>query len=150
VARLEVTRDLPVALREGFDYITNIENWPEYWPKLIEIPEREFVRWREPGDCAAVVMDVRRRPTELRMTLEELVPFDRVVYRSSQEGLPDFHHERLFRDSGGRLRYTVVIAYEPRSGLKGLFDRLVLPRFVRASLVETMANLERVLAGPEL
>jgi hypothetical protein len=147
VARLEVTRDLPIALSEGFDYITNVENWPEYWPKLVEIPERESVRWREPGDGAAVVIDVRGRPTELRMTLEEFVPYDRVVYRSSQEGLPEFQHERLFRDNGGRLRYTLVIAYEPRPGLKGVFDRLVLPRYVRASLVETMDNLERVLAG---
>jgi hypothetical protein len=147
VARLEVTRDLPIALSEGFDYITNVENWPEYWPKLVEIPERESVRWREPGDRAAVVIDVRGRPTELRMTLEEFVPYDRVVYRSSQEGLPEFQHERLFRDNGGRLRYTLVIAYEPRPGLKGVFDRLVLPRYVRASLVETMDNLERVLAG---
>jgi hypothetical protein len=147
VARLEVTRDLPIALSEGFDYITNVENWPEYWPKLVEIPERASVRWREPGDGAAVVIDVRGRPTELRMTLEEFVPYDRVVYRSSQEGLPEFHHERLFRDNGGRLRYTLVIAYEPRPGLKGVFDRLVLPRYVRASLVETMDNLERVLAG---
>jgi len=145
VARLEVTRDLPVALNEGFDYITNVENWPEYWPKLIEIPERASVRWREPGDRAAVVIDVRGRPTELRMTLEEFVPYDRVVYRSIQEGLPEFHHERLFRDSGGRLRYTLVIAYAPRPGLKGVFDRLVLPRYVRASLVETMDNLERLL-----
>jgi Polyketide cyclase / dehydrase and lipid transport len=147
VARLEVTRDLPVALREGFDYITNVENWSEYWPKLLEIPERESVRWREPGDRAAVVIDVRGRPTELQMTLEQFVPYDRVVYRSSQEGLPEFHHERLFRDDGGRLRYTLVIAYEPRPGLKGVFDRLVLPRYVRASLVETMDNLERVLAS---
>jgi hypothetical protein len=146
LAQLKVTRDLPVALREGFDYITNVENWPEYWPKLVEIPERESVRWREPRDRAAVVIDVRGRPTELRMTLEEFVPYDRVVYRSSQEGLPEFHHERVFRDNGGRLRYTIVIAYAPRPGLKNLFDRLVLPRYVRASLVETMDNLERVLA----
>jgi hypothetical protein len=107
------------------------------------------VRWREVGDRAAVVIETRGRPTELRMTLEEFVPYDRVVYRSSQEGLPDLHHERLFRDEGGRLRYTLVIAYEPRSGLRGLFDRLIFPRYVRASLAETMDNLERVFAKPD-
>lgn len=147
MARLEVTRDLPATLEDGFDYITNVDNWPEYWPKLVEIPRRESVRWLEPGDRAVVVIETRGRPTELHMTLEEFVPRDRVVYRSSQEGLPDFHHERIFRDGGGRLRYTLVIAYEPRPRLKGLFDRLLLPRYVRASLVETMDNLERVLDG---
>jgi hypothetical protein len=145
--RLEVTRDLPVAPRDGFDYITNVDNWPEYWPKLLEIPNRDSVRWREPGDQAVVVIDNRGRPTALRMTLEEFVPQGRVVYRSTQEGLPDFHHERHFGDVDARLRYTLVIAYDPRPGLKGLFDRLVLPRYVRASLVETMDNLERVFAA---
>jgi hypothetical protein len=76
------------------------------------------------------------------MTLETFVPYERVQYRSTQDGLPDFHHERLFGDAGGRLRYTLVVAYEPR----GVFDRFVLPRYVRRSLVETMDNLERVFA----
>ncbi len=80
------------------------------------------------------------------MTLDEFVPYDRVAYSSTQPGLPDFRHERLFRTDGGRLRYTLAIAYEPRSGLKGVFDRIILPRYVRASLVETMDNLDRVLA----
>jgi hypothetical protein len=145
--RIELTRNLPVALREGFDYITDVRNWPEYWPHFVEIPERDAVRWREAGDRAAVVVETRGRPTELRMTLEEFAPFDRVVYRSSQEGLPDFHHERLFREEGGRLRYTLVIAYEPRPGLRGLFDRLILPRYVRASFAETMDNLERAFSN---
>jgi uncharacterized protein YndB with AHSA1/START domain len=144
--RIELTRDLPVAPREGFDYITDVRNWPEYWPHFIEIPEGESMRWSGAGDRAAVVIEVRGRPTELRMTLEEFVPYDRVVYSSSQEGLPDFHHERLFREDGGRLRYTLGIAYRPRPGLRGLFDRLILPRYVRASLAETMDNLERVFA----
>jgi hypothetical protein len=147
MARLELTRDLPVALREGFDYITNVENWPEYWPKLVDIPNQESVRWREPGDRAAVVVEVRGRPTELRMALDEFVPYDRVNYRSSQDGLPDFRHERHFREAGGRLRYTLVIGYAPRAGFKGIFDRVVLPRYVRASLVETMDNLERIFAA---
>jgi hypothetical protein len=135
-------RDLPVGAREGFDYITNITNWPAYWPRFVEILDRDLVRWREPGDQVSVVVAARRRPTQLNMTLETFVPYERVQYRSAQDGLPDLHHERLFDDSNGRLRYTIAVAYEPR----GLFDRFVLPRFVRQSLVETMENLERVFA----
>jgi uncharacterized protein YndB with AHSA1/START domain len=139
--RLELTRDLPVGAREGFDYITNVDNWPEYWPRFVEI-HGDGARWREPGDQVSVVVAARRRPTQLDMTLEELVPYERVVYRSTQDGLPDFHHERLFSEPDGRLRYTVTVGYEPRS----LFDRLVLPRFIGRSLAETMDNLERVFA----
>jgi hypothetical protein len=72
--RIELTKNLPVALREGFDYITDVRNWPEYWPHFVEIPEGDAVRWREAGDRAAVVIETRGRPTELRMTLEEFVP----------------------------------------------------------------------------
>jgi hypothetical protein len=140
--RLELTRDLPVGVPEGFDYITDIENWPAYWPRFVEIRDRGTARWREPGDRVSVVVVARRRPTQLNMTLETFVPYERVQYRSTQDGLPDFHHGRLFDDAGGRLRYTLVVAYEPR----GVFDRFVLPRYVRRSLVETMDNLERVFA----
>lgn len=140
--RLELTRDLPVGAREGFDYITNIENWPAYWPSFVEMHDRGSARWREPGDQMSVVVVARRRLTRLNMMLDEFVPYERVVYRSSQEGLPDFHHERHFSESDGRLRYTLVVAYEPR----GVFDRFILPRYVRRSLAETMDNLERVFA----
>jgi uncharacterized protein YndB with AHSA1/START domain len=146
VPRLEVTRDLPVGLEAGFDYITDVENWPTYWPKLLEIREPETIRWREPGDTATVVVEARGKPTTMHMTLGEFVPYDRVVYTSTQEGLPRFRHERHFREAGGRLRYTLVIEYDPRRALRGAVDRLLVPRHVRASLVETMDNLERVFA----
>jgi hypothetical protein len=138
-----------VDAREGFDYITDVGNWPRYWPKLLEIRESETIRWREPGDTATVVVEARGQPTAMRMTLDEFAPYDRVLYTSTQAGLPLFRHERHFREADGRLRYTLVIAYEPRSGLRGVVDRLFVPRHVRASLVETMDNLERVFGDLE-
>ena len=35
--RVEAGRRLPVPLRDGFDYITDPANWPEYWPRLITV-----------------------------------------------------------------------------------------------------------------
>ena len=142
--RLEVTRDLPVGLERGFDYITDVDNWATYWPKLLEIRAPETIRWREPGDTATVVVEARGKPTVMHLTLGQFVPYERVIYTSTQEGLPEFRHERHFRQVDDTLRYTLVIAYEPRSGLRGIVDRLFVPRHVRASLVETMDNLARV------
>ena len=48
--RIDLERRLPVSLHDGFDYITDPANWPEYWPRLVRIVSAE--RWREPGDCA--------------------------------------------------------------------------------------------------
>jgi ATP/maltotriose-dependent transcriptional regulator MalT len=35
--RLELDHRFPVSLREGFEYITDLTNWPEYWPRLVRI-----------------------------------------------------------------------------------------------------------------
>jgi hypothetical protein len=144
VVRADVTRDLPVSVAEGFDYITNVRNWRSYWPGVIEVLDEEHVSWSQPGDEASVVLRVRGRPTEMRMKLDELRPYEGVFYESTQEGLPDFRHERHFKESQGRLRYTLVIAFEPRKGARGIVDRLFVPRIVRRSLVETLDNLERI------
>jgi hypothetical protein len=144
VSRSEVTRTLPVPLRDGFDYITDVRNWRSYWPGLVDVPDEQSVSWAEPGDEARVVIRARGRPVDMRMKLERFEPYASVVYTSSQEGLPDFHHERHFRDKDGQLDYTLVIAFAPRGGLAGLSDRLFVGRAVQRSLVETLDNLERV------
>ena len=45
--RIEVAQRLPVSVRDGFDYITDPENWPEYWPRLVRITSAG--RWRQPA-----------------------------------------------------------------------------------------------------
>jgi Polyketide cyclase / dehydrase and lipid transport len=149
VVRVAVTRDLPVSVTEGFDYITNVRNWLAYWPEVIEVPDEEQVAWSEPGDEASVIRRVRGRPTEMRMKLGEFRPYEGVFYRSVQDGLPEFWHERHFDESEGHLRYTLAIAFEPRKGVRGLIDRLFVARVVRRNLIETLDNLERIFRQRE-
>jgi hypothetical protein len=149
VVRVEVTRDLPVPVAEGFDYITDVRNWRSYWPHVVEVPDEEHVSWSAPGDEASVILHVRGRPTEMRMKLSEFRPYEGVFYNSSQEGVPDFWHERHFKESQGRLRYTLVIAFEPRKGVRWPVDRLLVTRIVRRNLVETLDNLERIFQQRE-
>ena len=139
-----MSRELPVSLREGFDYITDVRNWRSYWPSLLDIPDEEGISWSQPGDRATVVVESRGRPVEMKMELREFRPYERVTYRSVQEGLPAFDHERHWRESEDGFEYTLVIGFEPRGGLGGLVDRLFVKRAVRQSLVETMDNLERI------
>jgi hypothetical protein len=144
--RIEVSRPLPVSLREGFDYITDVGNWRSYWPSLVDIPDEERISWSRPGDRASVVVSVRGRPVEMRMELEDFSPYEHVIYRSVQDGLPEFHHERHWRDRDAGFDYTLVIEFEPRRGVAGLIDRLFVSRTVRGSLEETMDNLERIFS----
>jgi hypothetical protein len=142
--RLEETRELPISVRDGFDYITNVRNWRSYWPRLVDVPDEETVSWSSPGDVAKVVLELRGRPVEMKMSLDEFRPYELVAYDSTQEGLPTFHHERHFRDRNGTLEYTLVISFEPRSGLRGIVDRIFVARVVRQSLTETLDNLEGI------
>ena len=110
-------------MKEGFDYITDAANWPEYWPGLVAIEPGS--RWRRPGDRARLSLRMMGRPTELVMTMEKLEPYRLVSYRSEQRGLPPAEHERHFSEAGGGFDYRLVVSYRPRRGLRGLFDRTV-------------------------
>ena len=69
MTRIEVETRFDVSLRDGFDYITDPANWPEYWPDLVRIEPGSS--WREPGDRARLVLRLLGRPIELEMTLAQ-------------------------------------------------------------------------------
>jgi len=137
---IEVERRLPVSLRDGFDYITDPGNWPEYWPRLVRITSAR--RWREPGDEASLVLRMFRCEVELEMELVRVEPYRLVEYTSRQRGLPAARHWRHFDPAGDELVYRIVIEYEPRSGWRGPFDQLLVRRAIERTVHETMANLE--------
>ena len=139
--RIDAERRLPVSLRDGFDYITNPVNWPEYWPRLVRIASAP--RWREPGDRARLVLHLLHRDVELDMTLERIEPYRLIQYTSRQRGLPVARHWRHFDEIDGELAYRIAVEYQPRSGWRSLFDELVVRRAVERSARETMINLER-------
>ena len=139
--RIEVETRFDVSLEEGFDYITDMDHWPEYWPGLVRIEPDS--RWREPGDQARLVLRLLGRPVELEMTLGQFVPYRLVEYTSVQRGLPDAHHERHFEEADGGLGYRIVVSYEPRPGWRGVLDRVVVRRAIERAMRETLGNLER-------
>ena len=63
-------------------------------------------------------------------------------YRSTQRGLPDARHERHFEAAETGFRYRLVVEYEPRPGLRGVYDRVLVRRAVDRALRQTVANLE--------
>jgi hypothetical protein len=145
MVRIERERVFPVPVERGFSIITDVGNWPSYWPGLVRIEPES--RWRTPGDQARLVLRLFGREVELAMTLRELVPNRLVAYDSVQAGLPNAHHERHFRPTDGGFAYRIVVEYEPRRGPRGLLDRTVVRRGIDRAISETFLNLERVL-GP--
>jgi hypothetical protein len=139
--RVELEHHFDVGVGEGFDYITDLRNWPEYWPDLVRV-ERES-RWTQPGDRARLSLRLLGRETEMTMTLGRIEPRRLVEYTSLQRGLPEARHERHFADDGrGGLDYRLVVEYVPRRGIRALFDRLLVKLAIRRALRKTVSNLD--------
>lgn len=144
MTRVEHSHRFSTPLQAGFAFITDIANWPAYWPGLVRIEPGS--RWSEPGDETRLVVKLLGREVELRMTLTALEQDRLVEYTSVQRGLPDARHERHFQGEGDAFEYRLVVEYEPRPWLRGLYDRLLVRRGVAGALRATIESLERELA----
>jgi len=140
---VETRRRFPVPVERGFDYITDLENWPDYWPGLVRVDPSSA--WADPGDRARLTIRLLGREVELELTLQRFERYSRVEYTSVQRGLPDARHARVFTAADDGFDYAIVVDYEPRSGLRGLLDRTVLRRGISRAVAQTLRNLEREL-----
>jgi hypothetical protein len=146
--RLELEREFPVGVGDGFAYITDPGRWADYWPRFVRLAPA--TRWAAPGDRAAVTLKMLGREVELRMTLARLERDRLVEYTSEQHGLPAARHQRLFEPRGSRFGYRIVVEYTPRPGWRGVYDRTLVRRAILRTMRDTLTNLgQRLSAGHE-
>jgi uncharacterized protein YndB with AHSA1/START domain len=145
VTRVEATHFYDVPVDRGFAFITNTANWPSFWPGYVRLEEGS--RWGAAGDTARLVTRLLGRDRVLTMRITEFEPNRLVRYTSTQDGLPDARHERHFEADGDGFVYGLVVEYEPRGGVAGVFDRLLLARGIRRAFTQTFAALERQFAA---
>ena len=143
--RIEAAHRYAAPVERAFAFITDVANWPSFWPGYVRLEPGSS--WGAPGDTAKLVTRILGRERTLTMTITELEPNRRVVYTSTQPGLPDARHERHFESDDGGFIYRLVVELEPRSGLGGVLDRVVLPRGIRRAYTSTFAALERELGN---
>jgi len=140
--RVELTHTFPVSVGDAFTYITDTRNWKEFFPNFVRLHDPVHAKWNSPGDEVTVVIRLLGREVEVHMILHQFQKDSRVTYISRQQGLPDASHERHFRAVSDGFEFHPVVAFESRSGLAGLFDRLVVKRAVAGALRKTIENLE--------
>jgi len=143
VTRIENAHRYRVPVEEGFAFITNTANWPKFWPGYVRLQPGSS--WGARGDTAQLVTRILGRDRELTMTVTDIQPNRLVTYTSTQPGLPDARHERHFEPDGAGFVYRLVVEYEPRHGVAGLLDRVLLGRGIRRAFESTFAALEREL-----
>jgi Polyketide cyclase / dehydrase and lipid transport len=144
--RIESTHRYGVPVEQGFAFITDTANWPRFWPGYVRLEPGSS--WGAIGDTAHLVTRILGRERLLTMNLTGFEPNRLVTYTSTQPGLPDASHERHFEPEGQGFLYRLVVEYEPRGGLSGLFDRVLLARGIRRAFDSTFAALERELGSP--
>ena len=144
--RVEDAHRFGVPVDRGFAFITDTAKWSTFWPGYVRLEEGS--RWGAVGDTAQLVTRLLGRERLLTMTITTYEPNRLVAYTSTQEGLPDASHERRFEPDGAGFVYELVVEFEPRGGVAGLFDRLMLPRGVRRAFRSTFEALERELTSP--
>ena len=142
--RIEDAHHFEVPVETAFEFITDTANWPAFWPGFVRLEEGSS--WRTEGDTARLVTRLLGRELLLTMTITTFEPNRLVTYTSVQPGLPDAWHERHFEPDGAGFTYRLVVEYEPRRGIRGLADRVLLPRGVRRAFEQTFAALERAFA----
>jgi uncharacterized protein YndB with AHSA1/START domain len=145
VKRVEAAHRYDVPVERGFSFITDTANWSKFWPGYVRLDEGS--RWGAPGDTARLVTRLLGRERELTMTITAFEPNRLVTYTSAQPGLPDASHERYFEADGEGFVYRLVVEYEPRGGISGVFDRFLLARGIRSAFQSTFAALEREFTG---
>jgi uncharacterized protein YndB with AHSA1/START domain len=143
--RVEAAYRYDVPAARGFAFITDTANWPSFWPGYVRLEEGS--RWGASGDTARLVTRLLGRERELAMTIEDFQPNRLVTYTSTQPGLPDAHHERHFEPDGDGFVYRLVVDYEPRDGVGGLLDRIVIARGIRRAFQQTFAALDQALTS---
>jgi uncharacterized protein YndB with AHSA1/START domain len=143
--RVEAAHRYDVPVERGFAFITNTANWSTFWPGYVRLAEGS--RWAASGDTARLVTRLFGRERELAMTIRTFEPNRLVAYTSTQPGLPDAYHERHFEPDGDGFVYRLVVEFEPRDGIAGLFDHLLLVRGIRRAFERTFVALEHELAS---
>jgi len=142
--RVELAHTFPISAGDAFAYITDTKNWKEFFPNFVRLDDPAHAKWDTPGDRVTVVIRLLGREVQVNMTLEQHQKDKRVTYVSRQQGLPDARHERHFKAVPEGFEFCPVVAFAPRRGLAGLFDRLLLKRAITGALRKTIENLESV------
>ena len=145
--RVEAVHRYDVSVERGFAFITDTRNWSKFWPGYVRLEEGSS--WGALGDTARLVTRLFGRERLLTMRITAFEPNRIVTYTSTQPGLPDASHERHFEPDGGGFIYRLVVAYEPRGGIAGVFDRFLLARGVRRAFQRTFVALEQELASSQ-
>ncbi len=147
--RIELTETFPVPLREGFEFLSQVDHWPNWHSGVTEIREAPKCGvWGKPGDTVLFCAKVLGRSLAGTVVMKEMRKYDLVRSVVTMLGLPEVHQEyRYTAADDDSFLLTVTLETEETTDFFGqVVDRTLLPRIMERDLRRTMVNLQDIFA----
>ena len=130
---------LPLPLDEAFDFVSDPENWPLFFPGVRAVDKDDD--WGRVGGHARLTTVILGRALSMQLVLTEWDPPRMFRYTVSQGDAPgNDDNRRVFRAIPGGTRLSGTTEIPARPGPAGLLDRLQM-LIVGGVLATAMARL---------
>jgi hypothetical protein len=146
--RVELSREFPIPLKQGYDYLMDPNLFSAWRVGMIEILDPQQPAWNTPGDRFRFAYRLLGRRVEGECVLEELKEAALVRFTATLPGLPTVHeawHYRPIDDDSFELK-SVQETEEATNFFGKVVDRTLLPRAIERDLRRTLDNLEDIFS----
>ena len=147
--RIEQTNTFPVPLREGFDFLREVDHWPYWSSGVTEIREGPVGgSWGKPGDTISFCYEMLGRRLTGRVVMKEMREYDLVRSVVTISQLPEVHQEYCYTaaDEGSFLLKVALETEESTNFLGRVVEGILLPRIMERDLKRSMVNLQDIFA----
>lgn len=145
MAAVTNSRRYPVSRTDAFSYLTDPQNWPDYYSGVVAVAES--AAFGKPGDTVDVTYSLLGRRVGVSVTVDEIRDGEMIRHTAVVPGLPDVHQTWTYRDAGDGLMLDASLTTEGSTSFFGrAIDRLVVPRALQRDLERTLGKLEDVFA----
>ncbi|MDH3398333.1 MAG: SRPBCC family protein [Acidimicrobiia bacterium] len=146
--RVELSREFPIPLKQGYDYLMDPKLFSAWRVGMIEILDPDHAAWSQAGDRFRFAYRLLGRRVEGECVLDELQEGELVRYTASIPGLPKVHETWRYRATGeSSFELKSVQETEESTSFFGkAIDRMVFPRAIERDLKRTLDNLEDIFS----
>lgn len=146
--RVELSREFPISLKSGYDYLMDPKLFPAWRVGMIEILDLEHATWSKAGDGFRFAYRLLGRRVEGECILDELREAELVRFTATIPGVPKVHeswHYRAIDEDSFELK-SVQETEEATSFFGKAIDGMLLPRVIERDLTRTLDNLDDIFS----
>jgi len=146
--RAEISREFPVPLKKGYDYLVDWRMFPQWRVGMVEVLNPETAAWSNPGDKFRFAYRMLGRTVEGESVLEDIREQELLRFTSTVPGLGSVTETWRYQPIEDELFAISVVmeSTEPTSFFGKVIDRTLMPRVVERDLERTFDNLQDIFS----